>query len=412
MLVVMYLFFVIYNQVLVNILKYLADVTDRHYISGLLVIVAMFLLMIAIIRILKDSSAIMNPTIRTVRKLVFFPWAIMSFYWLARAIISVDASFVQIIAGLTYTMILPALIFVPLIILSPKQVKTFVPFIILLLLGSAIIGIIQFIIPEHLLPFILHTDERTKLASSAFGALRVNGLVGTVIEYGLLMSIGTIIILGNLIEKYKFNKMIMLICVIVAMILSFSKVYIVLTIVGATLYCASNLKYINTYKIIFLLTMVGIILTMVLQEYLVGIVNIELYILAKDTHMVGLNIALKEISENPFFGQGVGVFLGPTADGRYFADGMWWALALDGGLIGVFLYFLFLLSITVAFLIKRGSLKHRYEKSRVDQMLIIIGIIVIGGFMNSAMNNIVLSTFVYMLMSGYLAHRSNRYLRA
>jgi O-antigen ligase len=115
-----------------------------------------------------------------------------------------------------------------------------------------------------------------------------------------------------------------------------------------------------------------------------------------------MSTAVRDVLQHPLFGTGIGFQNGPLfgeTSHKIVTDGFWWAIMLEGGIIGLAL-------VLVLFFVMARALWNAYKQNGHDWSLIgalTLATLFVTGFVNSALANQNTSVAVYLLLGLCLA---------
>ena len=398
--------FLFAKQIFINILG-----GERHIVGAVFEIIAALVIYVSIILVMMRESK--RSTVFYIPLRVLYLWhALLIFYWSTLILLSPNAgTLIQRIMSSLYDGGFTLMIWVPVICLtSINDVKRVIRTLIIVTTITGLMGILQWFVPATNLPFFLQGDQTVSLSATLFGTVRVNGLIGTSLEFALLMAIMTVFFYIRLDSQFSFSSLIVFFIMLLGLSFAASRAFWLVTalvILIVTLFGKRN----NKQKLLLLILMVGFTIVPAIRNYfwIPLTTRHPAYVASVDYKVSAIRSALNKLSSSPMIGTGLGFQTAPdfgNASHKIITDGFWWAVLLEGGIIGIILVFGLLGLVSWIFytaLRNNGGQNSAFVCQLAKWGIAIIGIAILGNFSNSSLNNQVLNITFYLMIGIVLA---------
>jgi len=382
----------------------------RHAIATIIMIAVIVSIYIAIIVIMKKAIMKRNVFAMPLKKTLYFFQFFLVFYWIGLIFVTPNGgTLIQRVVSSSYAAGFTLIIWIPIVFLnSLTDVKRLVRTMILITGAVGIIGIIQWFIPEANLPWLLQGDQTVFQSATVFGTARVNGLIGTPLEFAFLMTMMAFLFLIRLEDRISFTNMLMLAITIFCISITASRAFWLITAFAMiVLIVHSRKKHLLTIPLI--ITCFLLISTASRDFFLIPLtMQHPVYKTSVVTKTSAISEALSELNSSPLIGTGLGFQTAPVfgdASRKIISDGFWWALLLEGGIIGIFLLFTLIIIFCLIFFeaLRRKNGCSKYSRQLAKWGITFIGIAFLGNISNSSLNNQILNIIFYLMIGTVLA---------
>jgi len=381
---------------------------ERHTVAAVIFIAAILSINIAIITALMKSSRGFRVFYVPMKEL--FLWhGLLVFYWTILIFISNGGNLIQRVVASSYVGVFTLLIWVPVIFLtSIEKVRYTVRFLIAAITVVALIGILQCFIPESRWPGLLKGDTTVVLSSTLFGTIRSSGLIGTSLEFALLMSIMVLFFYIKLIDRVSLWSFIGFLLMFLGLSFAGSRAFWLST---AVLMFVIAILSGRKGVLLLLSLIVAISASAVIRDYFLVPFTTDHpeYISSVDMKLLEMNNAFEQIRSSPLIGTGLGFQIAPAfgdASRKVVSDGFWWAVLLEGGIVGLVLLFGFLgLTCLLFGFVSLSSAKKipAFTRQLSKWGIAFIGVAVLGNFSNSSLNNQAINVVFYLMIGIVMA---------
>jgi len=385
---------------------------ERHSVGTIVVIIAMLAIYtVLIIFLLKESKGIR--IFNALTRPIFLLQILLVLYWIILVFISPGGgSLVQRMMSSSYAAEFTLMIWVPVIFFtSEKDVRRAVKILIIAAAIVGLIGILQWFVPETNLPVLLKGDRTVFMSGTMFGTTRVNGLIGTPLEFALLMAMMALLFYIRLMDRLSFSSLIMFTIMFLGLAFAASRTFWIVT-VGAMLIITLLHR---RKRLLSLLVPIVLIFTILIIPsvrnyfYEPMVTQHSGYVASGESKILSVKKALGELRSSPLIGTGLGFQTAPAfgdSSKKIIGDGFWWAILLEGGILGFLLVFGFLGLIGRTFLIalkNKNSQRSIFVQQLIEWGIVFVGIAVLGNFINSSLNNLSLNIAFYLMIGIVLA---------
>ena len=400
--------FLFAKQIFINILG-----GERHVVGAIIEITAVLLIYATAILVMMRESK--RSTVFHIPLRALYLWhALLVFYWGSLIFISPNAgTTIQRLMSSMYDGGFTLMIWVPVVFLtSIKDVKRAIRALTIVTAIVGLIGILQWFVPAANFPFFLQGDQSVVLSGTIFGTTRVNGLVGTSLEFALLMAMIFMYFYIKIGEThFSLSSLLMLVITLLGLSFAASRAFWIasaLVILIITLFG----KRTSRRKWLFIILVVASFAAVpTVQDYfwIPMTTQYPQYVASVNAKILRIKDALSELHSSPIIGTGLGFQTAPAfgnASHKIIADGFWWAVLLEGGIIGFILLFGLLGFVSWVFftaLRNNGSQNSAFTRQLAKCGLAVIGVAVLGNFSNSSLNNQVLNITFYLVIGIVLA---------
>ena len=400
------------KQVLINGLG-----GQRHPVAGAVFLVAAFLVYSAVIAVLVRRSRGSRVLHLPYRGVLLVHLALLS-YWTLLLVLPSGGNWVQRLVAWSYTGLFTMMIWVPAVFLtSRRDVQRMLLTLSVMSSLVGLIGVLQWYVPEDGLPFLLLSDHTVSLSATVFGTTRVNGLLGTPLEFSLLMAMMGLLSYVKLGRRLSIPDLGMLMVALTGVTFAASRAYWLVT---ALVYGSLSLVLNRRLLLLIIAYVVFMSITVLPSGYFLGtfFTSDPSYGASVNTKISEMFAAILEVRSSPLVGIGLGFQIAPSfgdASRKIVYDGFWWALLLEGGIVGLLLVWTFLASLSRVLVLelrkdRGGSLP--LSRQLETWGLGTIAIAVIGNITNSSLNNQVVNLVFFLLLGTVLASINLRYREA
>lgn len=375
---------------------------QRHIIAGLLSVLTLFVVYLTIIKAIRLKTIGVRVFHIPLESVLILSLA-SALYWFILVLLPTGSSFTQRAVSGTYGAFYPLLIWSPVVLFRDLRDTDFV--FKALITGACFvcsIGMVQWFIPENNLPWFLKNDDSVFLSQTLFDTLRVNGMIGTPIEFAFLMSILTTYFYEKMINDIRISSVVGFFIAFTGLSMAASRAFLMLTIISI-LFLSFRYKKVPIFVLISFLGLLTIYPGLWDYFYLPFIVKHSGYFESILSKLSGIQTAIEHFYMSPIIGSGVGYQLAPDfgdSSRKIITDGFWWAILMEAGLIAIIMSFSILAGIVKLINKQRKRLNPNNHLSKFHQRwgLIVIFIGVSGNFINSSLNNQLMNILFYLII--------------
>jgi hypothetical protein len=268
-----------------------------------------------------------------------------------------------------------------------------------------LVGLLQYVIGPLRLPALLQGDTTVALSGTTLGTIRVNGLIGTSVDYGLIMLIAAAAFFASLLRHPTRGKAIGTASCLIGIVMSGSRaaeVSMVILALALPLAIGTSLP-----RRMRLLLPIGaaipiLLFLFVTKAYLtlgsfLGFQS-SVYGHSDSVRFTAISSAVRDVMKHPLFGTGIGYqnapLFGDSAAHKVITDGFWWAVMLEGGVLGLVL-------VLALFVILGRALWRLFlltDSGWAVTGLLTLAVTGIAGFINSSLDNQSANLAIYLLL--------------
>lgn len=384
------------KQIIINMIG-----GQRHLVSGLIVIYTMLIIYLTFIVAIKKISK-HNIFYLPLSK-VFWLSVVLSVYWLILVLTASGGSLIQKFVSGTYGGFYALIMWSPVVLFSDKDdIKIALKSIEIGTYFVCFVAFMQWALPENSMPVLLKGDESVFLSKTLFGTVRVNGLVGTPIDYAFLMALMLSQYYIAMIETRKKLSVIGFCITLVGLSISASRAFEMIAVITIVILSIRSKKIpkVTVFVIFIIVVIFPTIREYFFMPFVVKHSGYYLSILAK---IEGIKEAIDSFLASPLTGAGVGFQLAPDFGDnskKLITDGYWWAILIEAGMVAIALTFTILSKIFGIINRYANMMKpDRIESSNFANWgLAVIFIGVSGNFVNSSLNNQIMNILFFLII--------------
>jgi hypothetical protein len=302
---------------------------------------------------------------------------LMIAWWSMLVLIAPGGTLNQRLVSFSYDAGYPLLVWVPVALLrSDSAIIAAQRAFAVAIVVASVIGLAQYLFGDPAMPGLLRADQTVALSGTPFGTVRVNGLVGTSIDFGMVMSIALVASFIRLQRRISLGAILLTVATIPSLLFSGSRAS---WLIGSAGVLAVTRR--KTAGVLLLPAAVaGVMIVFVLPGgYVLKPILESTPVIGSGTHPgaqpgssggslpssqaspppsnqsrnvyqisdarreTGIQAALRGLKAHPLLGTGIGFQNAPvsdqTASKKVITDGFAWAVLLEGGVPGGLLAF-------------------------------------------------------------------------
>ncbi|HCG02573.1 MAG TPA: hypothetical protein DEV93_18770 [Chloroflexi bacterium] len=373
---------------------------DRHLVAAVLEVVILAAGLLGLFVVVLGASTRAQTGIKLV---LIIQFALLA-WWGCVALFGPGGDLEQRLVSFGYDAAFTTLIWVPFVSLKTKRhLRIAEAGGVIAILAIAAVGILQWFVTDSSLPGLLRSDATVALSGTPLGTTRVNGLIGTSIEFGLILAVGIALTFWRVSRRPSRRGLSIVAVLIVALLFSGSRAAWLSTAGGVV---ALSLSLGRRMIAMVLPAVVFVASALLLPSgYLTApLQNSAPYQASDSIRLNAISTAAQDMLASPLVGTGIGFQNAPSFDRstneKVITDGFWWSVGLEGGFIGLALLLGWLAAVGSVFL---RVVKVKEARAWAMPSLVVIGLMMFSGLVNSAIDNQSISALLYLCLGTGMA---------